>query len=563
MLRILGGTTEETGLSMGMAATDRSDDGGRRAPRGPGIIYTGLTAVAAVVLAIVALTAQQPPPPTIAEFAPQAQEQIEDAPLEQVSDFGSGQGAPGGDGGSTGPAPEEVPEPEVIDVARVRRCVGDPPRQVEDPQAPPCVPYWDGDNGGATWRGVTGTEIRIALPTSGDEECGSSHRSMERFFNTRFEFYGRQIRLFCFAASDQDAATVRSHVEYVDKEIGAFASSDYEVSGNTEMIYYDGLARTQILSVDVRSLADEEHRSRLQPYQWGYHPAVDRVGRNLAEFACAGLHGETAEHAAPPTSTELRSFGFIYAVKHGFSPDVEPILTGLERCGIDPVVVASDDPASQAPTVMTQMRSEGVTSIMCFCPPFDTQFFHQAADKQGYGPEWIVTSAMQGDEELFMNLSSATQRARMFGISFWNKRLRAQDLPAYWALKEVNPDYQEVVQGGTWNFEIYTYKPLLHLASGIQMAGPNLTPETFQQGLFGAQFPNPGCGGPPYYQGCVTFGHGNRSMNQDAGMIWWSESESGFGGQGSWCYAHDGERFGEGSWPEGRQPFFDRSVPCR
>src|SRR2546427_174274 len=47
-------------------------------PRTPGLVYTALAVALVVIVAIVALTARQTPPPTIAEFAPQAQQQIQD-----------------------------------------------------------------------------------------------------------------------------------------------------------------------------------------------------------------------------------------------------------------------------------------------------------------------------------------------------------------------------------------------------------------------------------------------------------------------------------------------------
>ena len=84
---------------------------------------------------------------------------------------------------------EAAPSP--IHVTRSRRCIGDPPRQIEDPQSPPCVPYWEGDNGGATTRGVTRNEIRLAAPNWD----AFKYPALEAFFNRRFEFYGRSLHL--------------------------------------------------------------------------------------------------------------------------------------------------------------------------------------------------------------------------------------------------------------------------------------------------------------------------------------------------------------------------------
>src|SRR5688572_11108045 len=100
-----------------------------------------------------ALVLVPPSPPQVAEFAPQAQEQIEDAPKQQASEFGAG-GAGECAKGQTcdllGNNSRTTSERRILEKARVRRCVGNPPRQIEDPQSPPCVNYWQGNNGGST-----------------------------------------------------------------------------------------------------------------------------------------------------------------------------------------------------------------------------------------------------------------------------------------------------------------------------------------------------------------------------------------------------------------------------
>src|SRR5687768_9407701 len=116
-------------------------------PRSPGVAYAVVTIALSILVGTLALTSRQAPPPTIAEFAPQAVEQITDS-----SSDGSGtRGASGETSALDSDNATDRAAPQTIDVARVRQCVGDPPRQVEDPQSPPCVPYWSGDNGGATW----------------------------------------------------------------------------------------------------------------------------------------------------------------------------------------------------------------------------------------------------------------------------------------------------------------------------------------------------------------------------------------------------------------------------
>src|SRR5256885_11938042 len=95
-----------------------------------------------------------------------------------------------------------------VRVPRVRRCIGDPPRQIEDPQSPPCVPYWSGDNGGATFKGVTRDEIRVAVmhvEGHNGDPITPEMQSIADFFNKRFEFYGRRIHLLRYLGKEQAA----------------------------------------------------------------------------------------------------------------------------------------------------------------------------------------------------------------------------------------------------------------------------------------------------------------------------------------------------------------------
>src|SRR5439155_16418124 len=71
---------------------------------------------------------------------------------------------------------------------------------------------WSGNNGGATWRGVTPTEVRVAVVGSGQNSTDpqgplatqpaanestkiKTLRLLQAFFNQRFQLYGRQLRL--------------------------------------------------------------------------------------------------------------------------------------------------------------------------------------------------------------------------------------------------------------------------------------------------------------------------------------------------------------------------------
>src|SRR5438105_4564829 len=87
-------STERNGVreSMASGGVATASTGGRRGHgRVPGYVNLSVAIVIGLLVAVVALRAANTQPPAIAEFAPQAQQQIKDAPQEQTSLAGSGE----------------------------------------------------------------------------------------------------------------------------------------------------------------------------------------------------------------------------------------------------------------------------------------------------------------------------------------------------------------------------------------------------------------------------------------------------------------------------------------
>ena len=87
------------------------------------------------------------------------------------------------------------------------------------------------------------------------------------------------------------------------------------------------------------------------------------------------------------------------------------------------------------------------------------------------------------------------------------------------------------------------------LALGIHMAGPNLTPETYEQGMFAY----PGGTGP---FGTWGFDSDSYTPTQDYRVIWWDpEVVSPMNSKrGAYIEAYDGRRFKKGELPASDQP---------
>ena len=215
--------------------------------------------------------------------------------------------------------------------AGTKRCVGDPPRQTEDPLAPPCVPFFDGDNFGATYQGVTKDEIRLLVlvdgginyisgsdanntvlpratyydllqPPEDDEHLViKGLRGWQRYFNERFQTYGRFVHFYvwssgctpCTPEARRADAAARGEgredgaVRGVLEEEGA-GDGDAALERRGDFRHREGLAAQHAV------LIGERKPDRLQP-----------VELHAAHFACC---------------RRLRSASFQYSSIDGVGP---------------------------------------------------------------------------------------------------------------------------------------------------------------------------------------------------------------------------------------------------
>jgi hypothetical protein len=556
-----------------------------RRHRGPAMGYTALMIGLVVVFTAMLLTAPQTQRPAIAEIAPQAVAQIKDAPQEQASTNGSG--ADVGGTGLGGQSPESAttttappPNPSATgsgapDLKSIKRCVGNPPRQTEDPQSPPCVPYWDPsrDNGGATSFGVTREDITIAVP----DYVQPVHDALANYFNARFEFYGRKLVLKPVTQGTdgtqggEEQAAIEAH-----DSLRAFASTDNPYGGGFWYAQY--LADRKIIYSAMRPLSAESYLTRFRPYVWQYPMSADRIFANIGEWLCNRLAGQNAVHAGGtdaqgrPLQAERRKFGLVVERDYDENPLNPGALTQeLDACGnhvaqeIDWNAGEGRNPATATDAVL-KMQQAGVTSIICLCIHNATEELGSGASGQGYFPEWLLSSYYLLDNNYLTGHEPTSglppdEREHVMGLAF---------VPREWNLPS-HMSYQAGREGGPTTFGVddnsgqayvldNAYRSLLLIASGIQMAGPHLTPETFEQGLQHASFPNPA---HELVAGRVGFGGGLHTMTLDAAEWFYSNSaQSPYlrDGAGAMCYVDHGARHTSGNWPKGGDPFYNQ--PC-
>jgi len=201
--------------------------------------------------------------------------------------------------------------------------------------------------------------------------------------------------------------------------------------------------------------------------------------------------------------------------------------------------------AEKARSIVAQLKEAGVTSVIFLGDPIMPIYLTQAATDQNYFPEWIITGTVLTDTSALGRNYDQRQWAHAFGIS---------SLPAM-----VPQDQSEAWRMHTWFYGTepvgkktasVNYDPIRMFMIGVHMAGPNLTPETFRDGLF-AYPPSGGSATAPR----ISWGeHGifeapDYLAVDDMQLVWWDAEAGGEDEQGSdekpghLRYADGGQRY--------------------
>jgi hypothetical protein len=373
---------------------------------------------------------------------------------------------------------------------------------------PPCVAWETGaDNGGATARGVTRDKILIdvlhAAPAPSDpllqganvvvdkETAKQFSELWRRYFNNHTQTYGREVVFNWVDGTGTDEQAQRADIQRMAEEDKAFG-----FMGSSSCCF-----PAQLQEAGARKLVGI--LSPLQPMQAamkegkGYfisrHPSSDWVFADAATYIGRRLGHRKAKWAGDATlQARERKFGLVYTDTPlwPMGTIVPAFEQQLAKYGVTLAAKAgmSDDVTSwqnQADNVMAKMNSAGVTTIVYFAPILSQVFTTKAADRQGYLPEWYVAGICCNDAVLVNRAASSTQWRHAFGTTnqfMWWKD-NASSFEGVREAKHGNGN-ATLPKPDKVGVTTTTYWPMIQqLFAAIELAGPNLTPETFRDGI--------------------------------------------------------------------------------
>ncbi len=446
--------------------------------------------------------------------------------------------------------------------------------------APPCVA--PRANPGATYQGVTGDEIVVAIYSAQEdpavsallraagaedssEDVRQTYRDWAAMFQEHYETYGRRVRLEYVQASgdSDDDVAARADARYVANELRAFVAIGGPVA------YADELAARGVVYIGQIARPVEFFHERA-PFVWGTQMSGTEAFLHLAEYVGKRLAGRPARHAGDPAmhgTTRRIALVHLDTADGIYQPAVRFLEQELQRHGtaLDDRIAYEPDinrAQEQARVVIARLQDRGITTVVFSGDPLAPVFFTQEASRQGYRPEWVIAGGSLVDTNFFGRTYDQRQWSRAFGISqLWIR-------PPY---EQIEPYHQHVWHHGRpprarASNEIL-YQPMWLLFTGIHMAGPDLNPATFRDGLF--RYPPSGGGRRTVLQ--RSFGrHGlwpwdNYTAFDDVTEVWWDpgaagEDEIGNRAQGMYRFVEDGRRYRPGEWPASEPRVFDPSI---
>lgn len=481
------------------------------------------------------------------------------------TDGGTGGGATSGAGGA---GPSRAGQVAGGKVALGSNCEGGA-RQTREPYAPPCITF-SGANGGASSLGVTGDKITVTfregdLPSiqavasqvaekanikDTNEDIRRTIRAYFDYFNKKFQLYGRKAEVVFYKGQGDQLSeffgggteAANADALQVAKEIKGFA----DLSALTTP-YAEALVRQKVLALPPVHMSQrwyEEHR----PYSYGVLVDCTRLANSMVDYALKRLVGKPARYAGDAAfRTKPRAIGLIVPEQPWYQECAKEGNAKFKAGGgsfAHQINYTLDFSrlSSEAANMIAQMKDRGVTTIACMCDPVLPLFLSTQATQQEYRPEWLVTGTALTDVDLLGQIYDPEQWRHAFGISFLSDVYQGSRAESYRTYKAVRQDEPAFIHD-------VLYYPILMFFLGVHMAGPRLTPESFEQGLF--RYPK-----TKGETGTWSFGPGDRTATDDAREFYFDPNAvSPFNNaKGRYVSTLGGNRFVT-DWPAGEAQF--------
>lgn len=411
-------------------------------------------------------------------------------------------------GGPTGSAGQASASAGAGGVSAAKACAG---KQVpNDTYSPPCMSF-SGNNGGATYRGVTANTITISFrrPADGVEGISSlisklatrntntqfneTNAQIERtvsdlvtYFNDHFQFYGRKLVVKFWNGQGQlltevqDAGQAQAQADALNEadSIKPFA----EVFALSQP-FSEALSAQGIVNLGSPYMSQAYYQQHA-PYAYSFFPDGTDLGTEGGNLAVKELCHQPVTWAGTGVADgQPRRFAVLVPDNPVYQAAVHQAISIASAAGCAPAANLSyaldlSQASQEAQSIAQQIVNDKITTILEATDPIMPLFLTGDLDNSHYEPEIFNLGAAWTDYDYVAQLFDQSLWSHAAGITNGGAIPPYGSSIAYFAAKSVDPGNPPALEVDNY------YEDLYMLALGIQLAGPDLTPQTFEQGLF-------------------------------------------------------------------------------
>jgi hypothetical protein len=461
----------------------------------------------------------------------------------------------------------------------------------------PCIPKFTGNNGGATYDGVTSNEILLAqraFPTTSNSEEIEAQASAAgvalpavqtqveqvflNYFNKAYDLYGRKVVIqnvpatgnATLEALNEGQTQACADAATISDQVHAFAedgiATNFQAGGSGP--FSQCAAQDHLVEFDGDAYFNEATFAAENPYVWSTTENCTLGAAQEAEVEGTMLANKKAIYAGSASlRDQTRKLGTYVPNLPAYLQCTKEATSLLETkyhvpasdlfkftYGLD--ISTFQQSAQEA---IVQFKAEGVTTVVLACDPFSAGYLTKAAAAENYYPEWFTIGTALTDQDPSPQTydDPAEVNGHLFGMSELSPSTDTTG-PTSLAGKLYQKLTGHEIPKETDGF----YSQLVEIFDALQAAGPDLTPQNMARGLRAI----PNLGAPLYQYGQWSWnvgangkpGTGSHTAGIDARFVWWNASAiSPLNGKlGTYIAAYGGKRFTLGNFPKTLPPMF-------
>jgi hypothetical protein len=456
--------------------------------------------------------------------------------------------------------------------------------------AAPCVGKFTGDNGGATFKGVTKDTIKFMRRIRGDsanrqaveafaQAAGAASSDVAKqvrdtfieYFNKTFELYGRKVVIEEYTENSQSNGTEEAQSRgkegaCIDATREQQEFKNFAHIGATSGPFAECAGERKLMAMDFSAYFPESFYRKYHPYLWGDVTECERISYQVAEYIGKRLNKRKAKWAGDPLmQTQERKFGTyvpnndeyqhcVAISEREFKEKYGGTITSRYNYTLD--VSRFADEAAKG---VVQFKAAGVTTVINACDPYSTTLMTSAATSQAYYPEWYIIGVAGQDIDSVARLYDQRQReGHLYGMSQLGdtgKLVGPNSEPGIVYKQITGKDMPAGTNGSYFDY--------LRIFSQLQAAGPILTPDAIDKGTHAL----PAGGAPGFALVWYSFAEdpsgrtgngGDHTGIDDSREVWWCESctSKQDGKAGGYVETYGGKRFRNNDWPAEEPPVY-------